>query len=482
MRELAKNLSLIIETCKSSCYNSSKIKCCQTHNVKVKIKIGDRAMEFSRDKKLKELISKENNHLIKIVTGIRRCGKSYLLNHIFKRYLLEKGVKEEHIIEFAFDFGDDIDKLDKYFPEQETRIHIKGTKNNYVVNAKKFRAYIKEQTYADGRYYLLLDEVQKLDNFAETLNGFLRHNNLDVYVTGSNSEFLSSDIATEFRGRGDVINLQPLSFKEIYEAFGGDKRDLLNEYLRYGGLPLCVLAEDEQNKESYLIGAYETIYEKDILDRKKIKNSAEFRVLAEIISSSIGALTNPQKIANTFKTNEKSSISVNTIQHYLSFLEDAFIIKTSKRYNIKGRKYIGAPCKYYFSDLGVRNAVIGFRQFEKTHLMENLLYNELIFRGFNVDIGVVEKYLPNQTGSYSKKNLEVDFVANKGSQRIYIQSAYSIEEDSKKEQEERSFKEIDDSFKKVIITYDSVKPYYNANGFLIMGLLDFLLDENSLSF
>lgn len=437
-------------------------------------------MEFSRSKKLNELISKENNHLIKIITGIRRCGKSYLLDHIFKKYLLSKGVIEGHIIEFAFDFGDDIDKLDTYFPEEETRIHVKGTKNDYVINAKKFRAFIKERTSESGQYYLLLDEVQKLENFAETLNGFLHYENLDVYVTGSNSKFLSSDIATEFRGRGDIIHLQPLTFKEIYDELGGDKRDLLDEYLRYGGLPLCVLAAGEQNKESYLMGAYETIYEKDILDRKKIKNTTEFRELVEIISSSVGALTNPQKIANTFKSQANSSVSVNTLSRYLSYLEDAFIIKTAKRYNVKGRKYIASPCKYYFSDLGVRNAVVGFRQFEKTHLMENLLYNELLNRGFNVDVGVVEKSLPNQTGSYSKKNFEVDFVANKGSQRFYIQSAYSIEDDAKKMQEERSLREIDDSFKKVIVVYDSIRPYYNMYGFLIIGLVDFLLDENSL--
>lgn len=439
-------------------------------------------MEFPRQKKLDELISKESNHLIKIVTGIRRCGKSYLLDHIFKRYLLEKGVEEDHIIEFAFDFGDDVDMLDAFFPEEETRIRVKGTKNNVVINAKKFRAFIRERTDGNGQYYLLLDEVQLLENFAETLNGFLRRDNLDVYVTGSNSKFLSSDIATEFRGRGDVINLQPLTFKEVYEAFGGDKRDLLDEYLRYGGLPLCVLAGNEQNKENYLIGAYETIYEKDILDRKRIKNTADFRVLSEIVSSSVGALTNPEKIANTFKTNGKSSIAVSTIQNYLSYLEDAFIIKTAKRYNIKGRKYIGAPCKYYFSDIGVRNAVIGFRQFEKNHLMENLLYNELLYRGYNIDVGIVEKYVPNQTGSYSKRNYEVDFIANKGSQRIYIQSAYSITEESKQEQEEKSFKEIDDAFKKVIVIYDSTKPYYSTDGFLIIGLLDFLLDENSLNY
>ncbi len=445
-------------------------------------RIGAAAMEFARTKKLNELISKENNHLIKIITGIRRCGKSYLLNHIFKRYLLDKGIEQSHIIEFAFDFGDDIDMLDCYYPEEETRVHVKGTKNEYVVSAKKFRAFIRDRAKGNGRYYLLLDEVQKLENFAETLNGFLRNGNLDVYVTGSNSKFLSSDIATEFRGRGDPVNLQPLTFKEIYEAMGGDKRDMLDDYLRYGGLPLCILADGDQNKESYLRHAYETIYEKDILDRKRIRNTTEFRELAEIISSSIGTLTNPQKIARTFKTRENSLISVSTIQNYIGFLEDAFIIKTAKRYNVKGRKYIGAPFKYYFSDLGVRNAVTGFRQFERTHLMENLLYNELCYRGFNVDVGVVEKYARNQTGSYSKKYFEVDFVANKGSQRYYIQSVYSIEDDKKKQQEEKSFKEIADGFKKIIIIYDSTKPYYNDEGFLVMGLTDFLLDEASLQF
>lgn len=437
-------------------------------------------MEFSRSEKMEELISKENNHLIKIITGIRRCGKTYLMTHLFKKHLIEKGIQKDHIIEFAFDFGDDIDKLDLIFPNEETRIHIKGTKNDYVISAKKFRAYIKGLTTDNGTYYLLLDEVQKLENFVETLNGFLRYDNLDVYVTGSNSKFLSSDIATEFRGRGDIINLQPLTFKEIYDAMGGNKTEVLDEYLRYGGLPLCVLANGDQNKESYLSQVYETIYEKDIIDRKRIRNPFEFRTLAEIISSSIGALTNPKKIENTFKSNQSNTISINTIQNYLDYLEDAFIIKTAKRFNVKGRKYIGSPSKYYFCDLGVRNAVIGFRQYERTHLMENLLFNELLNRGFLVDVGIVEKYVLNSTGSYSKKNFEVDFVANKGSQRFYIQSVYSMEEDFKKEQEEKSLNEIDDSFKKIIVVYGSLKPYYNQNGILIIGLIDFLLDKNNL--
>ena len=437
-------------------------------------------MIFSRDEKLKELISKENNHLIKVVTGIRRCGKSYLLNHIFKDYLLDKGIAENHIVEFAFDFADDIDMLDRYYPEEETRIHVRGTKNEYLINSKKFRAFIREKTREDGRYYLLLDEVQKMDNFAETLNGFLRNDKLEVYVTGSNSKFLSSDIATEFRGRGDIINLYPLTFKEVYDATKEDKYDLLENYLRYGGLPLCILSKGDQNKENYLTETYQTIYERDILERNRIHNPLEFRQLVEVVSSAIGSLTNPKKISDTFKSKENNSISTNTIQNYLKYLEEAFIIKTAKRYNIKGRKYIGSPCKYYFSDLGIRNAVIEFRQFEKTHLMENLIYNELLYRGYKVDIGIVEKFTLNQTGTYSKKNYEVDFTANRGSQRIYIQSVYSIEGDAKRIQEEKSLKEIDDSFKKVIIIYGSIKPYYNTNGFLVMGLLDFLLEEKNL--
>lgn len=443
---------------------------------------GRSGMEFKRTKKLDELISKENNHMIKIITGIRRCGKSYLMEHLFKDYLLKKGIPASNIIEFSFDFGEDIDLLDSYFPDEETRIHVRGTKDEYVINAKKFRAFISERTRGDGLYYLLLDEVQKLDNFAETLNGFLRHENLDVYVTGSNSKFLSSDIATEFRGRGSVIALQPLTFKEIYDAVGGDKSELLDEYMRYGGLPLCVLSNGDQNKEEYLREAYNTVYAKDIVERKKIRNKNQFKELVEIVSSSVGSLTNSERIANTFGSAEKSRISVVTVQNYLSYLEDAFIIKEAKRYNVKGRKYIGAPRKYYFSDLGVRNAVIGFRQFEKTHLMENLIYNELLYRGFLVDVGVIEKFEKNGNGSYSKKNYEVDFVASRGSLKYYIQSAYSIEEKDKLDQEEKSLKDIEDSFKKIIVIFDTVRPYYNENGFLVMGLVYFLLDEDSLRF
>ena len=434
-------------------------------------------MEFSRDKKLKELISKENNHLIKVITGIRRCGKSYLLFKIFKNHLLSRGVAQDHIIEFAFDFGDDLDKLDDFLPEEETRLQGKENRGDYHVNARKFRAYIKSVTGGEGQYYILLDEVQRLQDFAETLNGFLRYDNLDVYVTGSNSKFLSSDIATEFRGRGDVVSLLPLTLAEIHEAFGGDKSELLEDYLRYGGLPLCVLANGAENKEKYLALAYETVYERDILERNGVRNPHAFRALAEVVASGIGSLTNPDRIAKTFKSRGANAISTATVQNYLGYLEDAFIIKTARRYNVKGRKYIGAPYKYYFTDLGVRNAIIGFRQFEKTHLMENLIYNELIARGYNVDVGVVEKFTKNNGSSYSKRNYEIDFVANIGSQTFYIQSAYTIEDEAKKHQEEMPLSETADNFQKIIITFDKARPYYNKDGILIMGLLDFLTSE-----
>lgn len=434
-------------------------------------------MEFPREKQLQELINAENNRMIKIVTGIRRCGKSYLLNKIFRQYLINKGIAENHIISFAFDFDEDIDLLNSYFRDEQTKVHVKGTKDSFVVNSKKFRAYIQDKTKTKGNYYLLLDEVQNLENFAGTLNGFLRYDNYDVYVTGSNSKFLSSDIATEFRGRGDIIHLYPLTFKEIYNAYGGDKTEVLDNYLRYGGLPLCALSGTEEQKEKYLLSGFKTIYARDIIEHGKIKHESEFNVLSEIVASSIGSLANTKKIVNTFRSKANSNISNNTVSRYLSLMEDAFVISKANRYNVKGRKYIASPCKYYFSDLGIRNAILQFRQVEKTHLMENLIYNELLYRGFNVDVGVVEKYALNDTQSYSKKNLEVDFVANKGSLRYYIQSAFSIDDEAKKQQEEKSLDQLDDSFKKIIVTYGQSKPYYNEKGYLIIGLINFLLEN-----
>lgn len=435
-------------------------------------------MEINRNKKLQEIIDSKENGFIKVITGMRRCGKSYLMNHLFYNYLLKIGIKKSHIIQFAFDSDEDIDLLDSYFPNEKTR--IKKNKNEYYINSKKFRSYIKEKITEEGMYYLLLDEIQTLENFSATLNSYLRHDNYDVYVTGSNSKLLSSDIATEFRGRGDIIHLQPLTFKEIYDAIGGDKRDLLDNYLIFGGLPQCVLAMNNEKRISFLKEIYSTTYIKDLKDRNRINNEQQFEELFSILASNISSLTNPEKISNTFKSKEKVDISSTTIKNYISYLENAYLISKSERYDIKGRKYISTPSKYYFTDLGLRNAVINFRQNEKTHLMENLIYNELINRGFQVDIGAVEKYIPNKSGTYSKSYLEIDFIANRGYEKYYIQSAFSIEDEYKKNQEEKSLNETNDSFQKIIIVYDSIIRYRNENGILFIGLLDFLMDDNLL--
>lgn len=437
-------------------------------------------MEFKRDKKLQELIAGRNNHLIKIVTGLRRCGKSYLLNDIFSTYLINEGFNPKNIIKFAFDFDEDIDKLNEFYPDEPTKIKIPGKKDRYIINSKKFRKYIEEKTNNDEEFILLLDEVQLLKNFVGTLNGFLKHKNYDVYVTGSNSRFLSSDVATDFRGRGDVIHLEPLSFKEIYDVVGGDKYELLDDYLRFGGLPLCVLEKTEEKKIRYLDSVYKTIYLNDLKERNDIKKEVQFEELLSVLSSNIGSLVSADKLSKTFSSMENDSVEANTIKRYMKCYEDAYLINTVKRYDVKGKKYISAPVKCYFEDLGVRNTILNFRQIEKNHLMENLIYNELKRRGFLVDVGCVEKYEQNSSGTYSKKNLEVDFVANKGYKRYYIQSAFSIDDENKRIQEERPFDQIGDSFQKVLIVYDNVKPYQNEKGYIVIGLLNFLLDEDSL--
>lgn len=438
-------------------------------------------MEFKREEYLNKLVSHAGNHLIKILTGIRRCGKSYLLNKIFYKHLLENGVKPKNIIKFAFDFDDDIDKLDSFHPELPSK--VKDEKGNLVVNSKKFRGYISNLIKDEREtYYLLLDEVQLLENFVGTLNGYLNFENLEVYATGSNSKFLSSDIATEFRGRGDVILIQPLNFAEYYEAVGGDKRQALFEYMRYGGLPLTVLAKDETSKQEYLSNLYRTIYLKDLKDRNKIKKMEEFDAVVSVIASLIGGSTNPTKLTNTFQTNIKSKITTETIRKYLVYLEDAFLLGKAQRYNVKGRKYIGSKEKYYFTDLGIRNSILGYRQVEPTHLMENLIYNELIHRGFLVDVGVVEKNVRAANGNGAKECYEIDFVANKGSERFYIQSAYSIPDEKKMEQEEQSLNNINDGFDKIIITFDDFVTYHrNQKGYIVMNLLEFLLNEKYLN-
>ena len=414
---------------------------------------------FDRKRYLQQLIDRKNNWLIKVITGIRRCGKSYLLFNIFKNYLLDNGIDENHIISV---------QLDNVDYEELTDI-------------KKLNKYIKDRITDKGIYYVLLDEIQLVDGFERLLNGLLYLNNVDCYVTGSNSKFLSSDIITEFRGRGDEIRVRPLSFSEYYNSMGGDKKEALDDYMRFGGLPVCVLANNDEQKEKYLIGLFETIYLVDIKERNNVNNSEELDELVNFLSSGIGTLTNPNKLSNAFKSIKGVSISSATINSYIGYLENAFIIEKAMRYDVKGKRYISTPMKYYFEDLGLRNARINFRQYEETHLMENLIYNELRYRGFNVDVGVVEKNEHTEKGFGRKVQLEIDFIATKGYKKYYIQSAYSIENSDKLSQEESSLDLVGDSFQKVIIVMNTGKKYQNEKGYLIIGLSDFLLDENSLS-
>lgn len=424
-------------------------------------------MEIKRDFYLKKLISRKNNGLIKVITGIRRCGKSYLLNTIFYNYLLESGVDEAHIIRFAFDSADDLYLIG------ESMIKIEKEKRR--VDPEKFMAYIRTKIADKGMYYLLLDEVQMLDCFEAVLNSYLRKDYMDVYVTGSNAKFLSKDIITEFAGRGDEIHMYPLNFAEFMSVYQGDKYEGLSEYMLYGGIPLVVLRENANDKIAALEGLFDEIYIRDIYKRNKVRNLGELEDLLNILSSSVGSLANPEKLKNTFRTVKKSKITSNTIRKYLEYFEDSFLIESAKRYNIRGKSYIETPKKYYFSDTGLRNARIQFRQFEQTHLMENLIYNELRMRGYSVDVGVVTT-AENKDGKVTRKQLEVDFVCNLGFTRCYIQSAFSIPDKEKMQQEIRPFRKIDDSFRKIIITRDIVPKHYDEHGILILNIYDFLLD------
>lgn len=430
-------------------------------------------MVIKRDLYLNQLIDRKQNGMIKVITGIRRCGKSYLLNTFFYHHLLSQGIREDHIIRFAFDSADDLALID----EDILEIDEKGRK----VDPKKFMAYINTKIVDHDMYYLLLDEVQLLGSFEAVLNGYLRRENMDVYVTGSNAKFLSSDVITEFAGRGDEVHIFPLSFAEFMSVYRGDKYDGLSEYMMYGGIPLVVLREDETAKARLLENLFSEIYVSDICKRNKVRNIAELNDLLNILASAIGSLTNPEKLKNTFKSVKKSLITANTIRKYLGYFEDSFLVSSAQRYDIKGKNYIETPKKYYFSDLGLRNARIGFRQNEQTHAMENIIYNELLLRGYKVDVGVVPYVEKSKEGKVSHKQLEVDFVCNRGSLRLYIQSAFSIPDEEKRNQEIRPFKRIDDSFKKIIITKDLVKPYYDDNGILTINIYDFLLDPNSLN-
>ena len=430
-------------------------------------------MEIKRDKYLNKLIERKNNGLIKIITGLRRCGKSYLLNNIYKDYLLSNGIKEEQIISFSFDVLENVMVLDKYLPKEKTLKY--DSKGNYIVNPKKFILYINDLTKENKEYYFLLDEIQLLDNFVMVLNGFLKHDNFDVYVTGSNSKMLSSDIITEFRGRGDQIHLYPLSFKEFFEAKSQSFDDAYLEYQYYGGMPYLLNIDSEVSKQVYLKSLFTEIYIKDITERNGIKDIDSFGKLLKILASSIGSYTNPTKLENSFRSIENIDYGHVTIKKHIDFIKDAFLLSEANRYDIKGKKYIGSNSKYYFTDIGLRNALINFRQTEPTHIMENIIYNELISRGYSVDVGIVEISEKNDNGNYVIKRLETDFICYKINEKIYIQSAYSMETLDKEIQEKRSLINIKDNFKKMIIVKDSIKPYLTEEGIEVINLKDWLL-------
>ena len=429
-------------------------------------------MEIRRNFYLDKLIKRKNNGLIKVITGIRRCGKSYLLNNLFYHHLLESGVAADHIIRFAFDSADDLYRIG------ESLIGIEKEKRG--ADPEKFMAYVRTKVVDDGMYYLLLDEIQMLDCFEAVLNSYLRKDNMDVFVTGSNAKFLSKDIATEFAGRGDEIHMYPLSFAEFMSVYEGDKYTGLSEYMLYGGIPLVVLRDGANDKAAALQNLFREIYIQDIVRRNRVKNIGELEDLLNILSSAIGSLTNPEKLKNTFRTMKQSKITSNTIKKYLDYFEDSFLIESAQRYDIKGKAYIETPKKYYFSDLGLRNARINFRQFEQTHSMENVIYNELRMRGYSVDVGVVPIAEKDRNGKVTRKQLEVDFVCNLGSSRYYIQSAYTLPDEAKRTQEVRPFRKIDDSFKKIIITRDMVPTHYDEYGILTVNIYDFLLDPKCL--
>lgn len=410
--------------------------------------------EIPRPKYLQSLISRKENGLVKIVTGIRRSGKSYLLDPIFKNYLLEQGVKKNHIIKIDLD-------------ERENKLYL---------DPDELNKYVKDSIKDDDMYYVIIDEIQKVEDFESVLNGFLHVRNLDVYVTGSNSKFLSTDIITEFRGRGDEIRVLPLNFAEYSSAYSGTVEEAWEEYTIYGGLPRILSYKTDEEKSKYLIDLFKETYLKDIIDRYNIQRTDILDALVNMVSSSIGSLTNPKKLADTFASNNIKDASINTIISYLNYLEDAFLINKAERYDVKGKKYISTPYKYYFSDIGLRNARINFRQQEETHIMENILYNELRHRGYNVDVGVVEVREDDTT----RKQVEVDFVCNQSYKRYYIQSALRLPTREKTLQEERPLLNIGDNFKKIIVTKDTVKHWITEEGILIIGIQEFLLNENSL--
>lgn len=414
-------------------------------------------MEIKRDYYLKELVDRLDNGLIKIITGIRRCGKSYLLNTIFKNYLLEEGTDEKHIIQLSLDERTNFKYLD---PDELDQ-------------------YIRSLIIDEKKYYILLDEIQEVKEFESVLIGFMHINNVEIYVTGSNSKFLSSDIITEFRGRGDEIRVYPLSFAEFYSVYEGSEEKALSEYYTYGGLPLTIMAKTDNAKINYLKTQKDNVYINDIIDRNNVQNKEELEMLVQIVASDIGSLTNPLKLSNNFKERDRmSTMTDKTIYNYLGYLQDAFIIEKARRFDVRGKRFIETPQKYYFTDMGIRNSFLDFRQSEEIpHTMENVIYIELKKRGYNVDVGSVEIREGN-----TKKQLEIDFVANKGNNKIYIQSALEMKTKEKVEQEQKSLINVNDFFKKIIIVGDNIKRSRYENGIIIMSIYDFLLDEESLNY
>ena len=413
-------------------------------------------MEFKRQDCIEKLLAYKHNHLVKVVTGLRRVGKSYLLLNLYRDYLIKNGIDEKHIIDIQLD-----DFAQKQYRNPET-----------IYN------YIKKLTSADNEmYYVIIDEIQLLDDFVDVLNGFLHIRNIDLYVTGSNAKFLSSDIVTEFRGRGVQIHVNPLSLKEILSEKGGDIQSLWRDYMLYGGIPIIVLENDYAIKAALLQNLVKETYLTDIVNRNHIKNDAELEELFRILASNIGSLTNPTKLSNTFKSKKHIDIHSTTIKTYIDYFIDAFLINKSVRYDIKGKRYIDTPCKYYFSDLGLRNSLIDFRQVEPTHIMENIIYNHYLQHGYNVDVGLVEKFSKDEAGKTIRNIMEVDFVCQKAGDRFYVQSAYSISDDKKMNQELRSLSSIDDSFRKIIVTNDNIPSHYLDNGIFVTNICEFLLNS-----
>lgn len=414
-------------------------------------------MEIQRDLYINRLIARMNNGMIKVITGLRRSGKSYLMNTLFYAYLKSLGVDDSHII----------------------MVQLDSDENDHLLDYHALGNYLRDRITDDDQYYLLLDEIQEVENFERVLNGLLQKKNADIYVTGSNSRFLSSDIKTELRGRGDEVHIYPLSFKEFCSVNGNDIYQSWSDYMVYGGMPMTLLMSSDEQKAKYLKDLFEETYIKDIKQRNKIKNVSEMEELIDVMASSIGSLANPNRISNTFKSEKKVSLDPKTIKDYLSYLENAFLLSETKRYDVKGRKYINTPLKYYFEDVGLRNARLNFRQLEEPHIMENVVYNELNLRGFNVDVGVVDA-LDKVNGKYINKQYEVDFIANKGQKKYYIQVAQGLSDPNKKEQELKSLRNIKDNFKKIIIRKDNPVSYIDEEGILNLNFFDFLLEKRSL--